>query len=64
VAFLKEARGEKHAARDAWQEASALYQAAGIDTGIEEAKPGSLHCPLDFRPALKNLSARHPHASE
>jgi tetratricopeptide (TPR) repeat protein len=38
IALLKEARGEKSAAREAWQEAMALYEATGIAAGIEEAR--------------------------
>jgi hypothetical protein len=38
VALLKEALGETNAAREAWQQALAFYQAAGIPAGIEEAR--------------------------
>jgi hypothetical protein len=37
MALLKE-RGEKSAARDAWHEAMALYESAGISAGVEEAR--------------------------
>jgi hypothetical protein len=40
LALLKEARGEKSAARDAWQEAIALYESTGISGGVEEARNG------------------------
>jgi hypothetical protein len=64
MALVKKARGEKSGEKEAWKEAIALYEAAGVRAGIKRPQSGSLYARLIPAAFEETYPLAAPHASE